>query len=116
MPPEEEQAKAEALKQFFTICFAHPSVTGIMMWGFWEGANWISQSSLYKRDWTPLPAAKAYEDLALDKWWTRWTGTANRHGRAELRAFYGTHKVTVNGKETTVNLSKADGSKTVTLN
>jgi GH35 family endo-1,4-beta-xylanase len=32
MPPEEEQAKAEALRQFFTICFAHPSVTGIMMW------------------------------------------------------------------------------------
>ena len=29
-----------------------------MMWGFWEGANWIPQSSLYKRDWTPLPAAK----------------------------------------------------------
>src|ERR1039457_4402673 len=53
MPPEEEQAKAEALKQFFTICFAHPSVAGIMMWGFWEGANWIPQSSLYKRDWTP---------------------------------------------------------------
>ena len=75
MPPEEEQAKAEALKQFYTICFAHPAVTGIMMWGFWEGANWIPQSSLYKRDWTPLPAAKAYEDLVLHKWWTRWTGT-----------------------------------------
>jgi GH35 family endo-1,4-beta-xylanase len=32
MTPEEEQAKAEALKRFFTICFAHPSVTGSMMW------------------------------------------------------------------------------------
>jgi GH35 family endo-1,4-beta-xylanase len=116
MPPKEEQAKAEALKQFFTICFAHPSVTGIMMWGFWEGANWIPQSSLYKRDWTPLPAAKAYEDLVLDKWWTRWTGTADRQGRAEVRAFYGKHKVTVNGKETVVTLTKAEGSKTVNLN
>jgi GH35 family endo-1,4-beta-xylanase len=116
MPPEEEQAKAEALKQFYTICFAHPSVTGIMMWGFWEGANWIPQSSLYKRDWTPLPAAKAYEDLVLNQWWTRWTGTADRQGRAEVRAFYGTHKITVNGKETVVTLTKAEGSKTVDLN
>jgi GH35 family endo-1,4-beta-xylanase len=116
MPPEEEQAKAEALKQFYTICFAHPSVTGIMMWGFWEGANWIPQSSLYKRDWTPLPAAKAYEDLVLNKWWTRWSGTAGRQGQVELRAFYGTHKVTVNGKETLVTLTKAEGSKTVSVN
>jgi len=116
MPPEEEQAKAEALTQYYTICFAHPSVTGIMMWGFWEGANWIPQSSLYKRDWTPLAAAKAYEDLVLNKWWTRWAGTADAAGRAELRAFYGTHKVTVNGKETMVTLTKAEGSKIVTLN
>ncbi len=116
MPPEEEQAKAEALKQFFTICFAHPSVTGIMMWGFWEGANWIPQSSLYKRDWTPLPAAKAYEDLVLEKWWTRWNGAANAQGIAEVRAFYGKHKITVNGKETVVTLTRAEGSKTVSLN
>lgn len=115
MPPEEELAKAEALKQFYTICFAHPSVTGIMMWGFWEGANWIPQSSLYKRDWTPLPAAKAYEDLVLGKWWTRWSGTADAQGQVEVRAFYGTHKVTVNGKETTVALTKAEGSKTLDL-
>jgi endo-1,4-beta-xylanase len=115
MPPEEEQAKAEALRQYFRICFAHPAVTGIMMWGFWEAANWIPQSSLYKRDWTPLPAAAAYEDLVLNKWWTRWSGAADRQGRAEVRAFYGKHKVTVNGKESIVTLTQAEGSKTVTL-
>jgi hypothetical protein len=113
MPPAEEQAKAEALKQYYRICFAHPSVTGIMMWGFWEGANWIPQSSLYKRDWTPLPAAKAYEDLVLNQWWTRWSGTANAEGWAIVPAFYGTHKVTVNDKEMTVTLTKAEGAKVV---
>jgi hypothetical protein len=84
-----------------------------MMWGFWEGANWIPQSSLYKRDWTPLPAAKAYEDLVLNQWWTRWSGTANAEGWAIVPAFYGTHKVTVNGKEITVTLTKAEGAKVV---
>jgi len=113
MPPAEEQAKAEALKQYYRICFAHPSVTGIMMWGFWEGANWIPQSSLYKRDWTPLPAAKAYEDLVLNQWWTHWSGTANAEGWAIVPAFYGTHKVTVNDKEIIVTLTKAEGAKVV---
>jgi hypothetical protein len=46
------------------------AVTGIIAWGFWEGANWIPQSSLYKRDETPTPAAQAYLDLVKNKWWT----------------------------------------------
>jgi endo-1,4-beta-xylanase len=85
------------------------------MWGFWEGANWIPQSSLFRRDWTPLPAATAYEDLVLRKWWTRATGTADASGTFEIRAFYGKHRVTVNGKETVVSLTRAEGSKTVNL-
>jgi len=115
MTPEEEQAKAESLKQYFRICFAHPAVTGIMMWGFWEGANWIPQSSLYKRDWTPTPGAEAYRDLVLNKWWTRWTGTANSQGQATVPAFYGKHRVTVNGKETIVSLTKAEEKKVLSV-
>jgi GH35 family endo-1,4-beta-xylanase len=116
LSPEEEQAKAAALKQYFRICFAHPAVTGIMMWGFWEGANWIPQSSLYRRDWTPTPAAEAYRDLVLKQWWTRWSGQANADGYAILRSFFGKHRVTVNGKETLVTLPKAEGIKLVELN
>ncbi len=115
LTPEEEQVKAEALKQYFQICFAHPSVAGIMMWGFWEGANWIPQSSLYKKDWTPTPAAQVYRDLVLKKWWTHWSGVANSDGYVVLRAFYGKHRITVHGKETVVTLSKAEGIKLVEM-
>jgi len=113
LTPEEEQAKADAIRQYYRICFAHPSVVGIMMWGFWEGANWIPQSSLYRRDWTPTPAAAAYEDLVLKRWWTRWSGTAGANGVVEVRAFYGKHRVTVGGKQVVVDLKKADGVATV---
>jgi GH35 family endo-1,4-beta-xylanase len=116
LTPEEEQVKAGALKQYFQICFAHPAVAGIMMWGFWEGANWIPQSSLYRKDWTPTPAAQAYRDLVLKKWWTRWSGVANSDGYVVLRAFYGKHRIIVNGKETVVTLTKAEGIKLVELN
>lgn len=113
MTPDEERAKAEALTQYFRICFAHPSVTGIMMWGFWEGANWIRQSSLYKRDWTPTPAAQAYQDLVLKKWWTNYTGTAGPDGLLAVPAYYGRHRVTVDGKETLLDLKRADGARMV---
>ncbi len=108
MPPEEELVKAESLREYFRICFAHPAVTGILMWGFWEGANWIPQSSLYKRDWTPLPALEAYRDLVFKKWWTRWNGTADASGIAVLRAFYGRHRITINGKQKEVELKRGD--------
>jgi GH35 family endo-1,4-beta-xylanase len=110
---EEEQAKAVALKQFFQICFAHPSVTGIMMWGFWEGANWIPQSSLFKRDWTPLPAAAAYRQLVKEEWWTRWNGAASKSGSATVKAFYGTHRITADGKTRIVTLKPGAAPRTI---
>jgi GH35 family endo-1,4-beta-xylanase len=112
---EEEQAKAAAITRFFRICFAHPAVTGIMMWGFWEGANWIRQSSLFKKDWTPTPAAQAYEDLVLKRWWTNWTGTVGADGTVAVPAFYGKHRVTVGGKEKVVDLSKQQGAMIVQI-
>ncbi len=109
MTPEEEQQKASDLVDYYRICFAHPAVDGILMWGFWEGANWIPQSSLYKRDWTPTPAADAYHDLIYKEWWTKESGKTNRKGEYSIPAFYGKYKITVDGKSQTVYLDKEKG-------
>lgn len=113
MTDAEEGAKAKDIVDYYRICFAHPRVEGILMWGFWEGANWIPASSLYRRDWTPLPAAKAYQDLLFREWWTRWSGTTGADGRCEVRAFYGRYKVRAGGKEQSVKLARADRTATV---
>jgi endo-1,4-beta-xylanase len=112
----QEQAKARALVEYYRICFACPRVEGILMWGFWEGANWIPVSSLYRRDWTPLPAAQAYRDLVFGQWWTRWQGRTDANGRSEVRAFYGQHRVKAGAKEQTVTLRKSEGSRAVSFN
>jgi GH35 family endo-1,4-beta-xylanase len=112
---EEEAAKADALRRYFRISFAHPAVTGILMWGFWEGANWIPQSSLYRRDWTPTPAAEAYRKLVFGEWWTRAKTKADANGIAAVRAFYGTHRVRAAGREMVVTLSKREGAKVADL-
>lgn len=109
----EEQAKAKALVDYYRICFAHPAVEGILMWGFWEGANWIPVSSLYRRDWSPTAAAAAYKDLIYKQWWTDWRGKADAQGRCQVPAFFGKHRVTAHGKEMVVTLKRSEGKKTV---
>ncbi|MFZ5494813.1 MAG: endo-1,4-beta-xylanase [Verrucomicrobiota bacterium] len=115
MTPEEEKRTAHELTDFYRICFSHPSVTGILMWGFWEGANWIPASSLYRRDWTPTPAGLAYRDLLFREWWTRWEGETDEAGRFEAPAFFGAYLVTAGNRQARVQLTKQSGRVTVDL-
>lgn len=111
----DEQLKAKHLEEFYEICFAHPAVEGILMWGFWEGAHWRPRAALWKRDWTPTPAAKAYRDLVFGKWWTRTSAKADSDGVCRIRIFYGKHRVTSDGKEKVITLLKSEGRKTITF-
>lgn len=113
--PDEEKQKAIDIVDYYRICFAHPAVEGILMWGFWEGANWILTSSLYHRDWSPTPALKAYQDLIFKEWNTSATLTLDEKGEASLPAFYGKYLISIGQKELFVDLEKEKGSKLVTL-
>src|SRR5690606_40200898 len=93
--------------------FAHPAVEGILMWGFWAGANWIPVSSLYRRDWSATPAAEAYHNLIFKEWWTTESGKADNKGTFTVPAFYGKNKVTVNGESKEVDLLKEKGDAVV---
>jgi len=115
LTPEQEQAKAKAITDYYRICFAHPAIEGILMWGFWEGANWIRQSSLYRRDWTPTPAAEAYRDLIFKEWWTNSKVKADASGQCRVRAFYGKYTVTCGAESKEVLLSKDKGQATVSF-
>lgn len=113
MTPQEQELAAKEMVDFYKICFAHPAVEGIIMWGFWEGANWIRQSSMYNKDWSPRPMASAYQNLVFKEWWTNETGKTNKKGEYVVPAFYGKYKVTVNGQTKEVDLSKAQGKVVV---
>lgn len=113
LTPEQEEAKAKEIVDYYRICFAHPAVTGILMWGFWEGANWIPSSSMYKSDWTPTPTAEAYHNLIYKEWWTSESGVADSGGLFKTLAFYGTYKVTVDGVTKEIDLYKVKGNAMV---
>jgi len=110
MTKEEEEAKARELVDYYRICFAQPKVKGIMMWGFWEDANWIPASAIYRSDWSPTPAAHAYRNLVFKEWWTDQKSKADDTGKCEVRAFYGKHRVTVGSKSKVVEL-KSDAKE-----
>jgi GH35 family endo-1,4-beta-xylanase len=105
-----EEGKAEELSRFFRLCFAHPSVEAIIMWGFWEVGHWIPKSAMWKEDWTPTKQALAYRDLVFKEWWTETAGSADKNGVFKTDAFYGDYSITSNDKTKKVTLSKKDKS------
>jgi endo-1,4-beta-xylanase len=113
MTPQEEELNAKEIVDYYKICFAHPAVEGIIMWGFWEGSNWIPVSSLYKRDWSPTQAAEAYQNLIFKEWWTKETGIVGKDGFFSTSAFFGKYKVTVNGISKEIDLTKKEGKATM---
>lgn len=112
---DDEQGKADALKTFFPILFAHPKVEAILIWGFWETGHWMPHTAMWKADWTPTPQADAYRDLVFNKWWTRTEGKADDAGSFQTRAFFGDYSITSAGKTRKVTLSKKDKSIKITF-
>jgi endo-1,4-beta-xylanase len=115
LTPAEEVVAGEALAAYYRICFAHPAVTGILMWGFWEKANWIPASSLYAADWTPKPALQAYRDLVFGEWWTSLDLTLGPDGVAEVPAFFGDHRVETESGRHEITLAPSQPTLTVRL-
>ena len=112
---DDEAQKARLLREFYTTCFAHPAVDGIVMWGFYEGAHWRPKAALWKRDFSPTPAAEVYRDLVFNKWWTRFEGKADADGVCRVPAYFGRHKVEADGKSVEVDLRKSDGTAEAAL-
>ncbi len=108
---EEGDAPAAQLERLYRVAFAHPAVDGIYMWGFWEGAHWRPQAALWRRDFTLGPAGETFRRLVFEEWWTDTTVTADEDGRVEIRAFYGTHAVTVGGETKEVELLPDPGAR-----
>jgi hypothetical protein len=72
---------------------------------------------MFNKDWSINPHGKAYEDLVLNKWWTRATGKSNGKGEYSLRGFKGDYEITVtaNGKTVTVPARVGDKASVVTV-
>jgi GH35 family endo-1,4-beta-xylanase len=93
---EGETAQADYVPKFYTMLFGHPGVQAVTWWDFsddgaWQGApaGWVRQ------DMSPKPVYEQLQALIRGAWWTNAAGRANERGEFATRAFFGTHRVTV---------------------
>ncbi len=91
-----EDLQADYLRDFMTLAFSHPSVSGILMWGFWEGQHWLPDAALWRKDWSLKPNGKAWTDLVNKTWWTDVTGQTDSSGGYETRGFLGKYTLSAN--------------------
>jgi GH35 family endo-1,4-beta-xylanase len=118
---QDDQMHGQYVRDFLIAAFSHPQVDGVIQWGFWEGSHWRAKegAALFRRDWTPRPAATAFEDLVLHQWRTNAQGKTGQQGNYAVRGFLGDYAVTVSahGRTKTVqtSLPKAGQALKVTL-
>jgi len=109
---QDEQLQADYLRDFLTASFSHPSINGILMWGFWEGEHWRPAAALWRKDWSVKPAGQAWLDLVRKQWWTTAEGTSTANGTFTIRSFLGDYTITVTsaGRTQTITATlPADG-------
>ena len=116
-PLDDEQLRADYLRDFHIALFSHPAVDGVLQWGFWDGSHWLPDAALFARDWTIRPHGQAFVDLVHGQWKTKASGTTDTAGAYGFRGFNGRYdvQVSVNGKVQTFacDLSKGGELKLV---
>jgi len=90
---DDDEAKAQALETVYRVAFSHPSVNGILMWGFWSKSHWKPKAAIFREDFEPRPAAILYRKLVKEEWHSSLTARTNDRGEASARVFYGSYRV-----------------------
>lgn len=111
----DDQLQADYTRDFLTTCFSHPAIKGFMIWGFWEGAHWLPQAAMIRKDWSTKANYAVWKDLIYNQWWTDVQGTTAADGTFRTRGFLGDYSVDVaiGGKTTTLPLTLASNSQPV---
>lgn len=97
----DESFQAEYLRDFMTVCFSHPKVTGIMLWGFWAGAHWLPDAALIRQNWQVKPSGQMWTNLVSGQWWTQTNFVTDAQGLAIVRAFKGDYRILVTADDET---------------
>jgi len=94
--PEGERKQAEYVPQFYTMLFAHPAVQAVTWWDFSDRGAWQRAAAGWVRqDMSPKPVYERMLALIKGEWWTRAEGATSANGEFSTRAFYGTHRISV---------------------
>ena len=109
---EDKESQADYLRDFYTLCFSHPAVEGIVAWGFWEPEMWKPRGHLLATDWSETPASRMYMSLVHDRWKTDESVAAGTDGTAGFRGFRGEYDVTIRSGDYVRRMTTTLGDQT----
>ncbi len=111
---------ADYMRDILICAFSHPAMKNFLMWGFWDGAHWLSDAPIFKKDWTLKPSGEVFIDWVFNKWWTNEIGRTDSLGCFTARAFYGDYEITATAEGidgyAAVSFDSTGTDVTVTLN
>lgn len=83
---DDDTLKADWTRDFLTMLFSHPEVSGFQMWGMEQAVN---------PDGTLTPLGEAYRKLVKESWNTDFTSQTSAAGSIENRSYLGRYEITV---------------------
>lgn len=89
-----EYVRADDLEVMLREAYAHPSVEGVMLWGFWEMFMSRDDACLVDADGRVNEAGNRFLKLK-DEWLTHAHGCVNEDGEFLYRGFHGTYEIEV---------------------
>lgn len=117
-----DDLQGELFKYLYTIWFSTPKMESIVYWNIIEGSaysipGWDENRCggyIFKRDFTPKPAAKVVKDLFSKEWHTDLELTTDCNGEIDFKGFYGDYELTVDGEKVSFGIHK-NGEKSLTV-
>lgn len=112
----DEILQADYYRDVLIAAFSHPAMSGVVMWGFWEGRHWFPERALWRKNWEIKPAGQAWIDLVHGAWNTRETVVTDASGAASVIGFDGAYTVRVTKQGRTVEQTarlEPEGSKVI---
>ncbi|TCN59554.1 hypothetical protein D0809_06515 [Flavobacterium circumlabens] len=99
----DDEFKANYMRDFMKAVFSQPSTIGFVQWGFWEGMHWFPVAALWDKDWNIRPQGRVYTQLVDKTWNTSVSGETGKNGIFKTRGFNGNYDIIVKykGKEIT---------------
>ncbi|NQU09462.1 endo-1,4-beta-xylanase, partial [bacterium] len=86
------ELQAEFYEWIFTVCFSHPAVELMNLWGFGPD-NWQKGAGLLDEEYQPKPAFHALRKLIRERWHTEQDGTLGLGGAATVRGYHGDYEL-----------------------
>ncbi|MCL2649139.1 MAG: hypothetical protein FWD61_19425, partial [Phycisphaerales bacterium] len=107
------ELQAEYFERFLTVCFSHPDVEMVNLWGIGP-EGWGASGGLVDKQDNPRPAWLRLEELLHRKWHTHVETQLPLDGMIATRAFHGTYRLTVklpDGREVVTELTVPEGKE-----